>query len=122
MNPYKNQETIEKMVPYSEAKVFRTKSGFVIRDKEDEEWCKFVPFDDIDRIQTEIARKNLDPIIINAMDTMPLPELTMVPQDIIDELKQDMESAYTQDSLLIQLDAIGFTNTEETPHHQPSSS
>jgi hypothetical protein len=122
--PYKDLESktqIEKMVPYSEAKVFRTKNGFVIRDKEDEDWCKFVPFDDIDRLQTEIACKNLDPIVIQAMDAMPLPELTEVPSELIDELSNDIENIYKEEST-IQIDALGSSADIPEIPTQPSSS
>ena len=108
------------MVPYSEAKVFRTKTGFVIRDKEDDDWCKFVPFDDIDKLQTEIACKNLDPIVIQAMDAMPIPELTSVPPQIIEELKQDIENAYKEEHPLISIDTIG--SSADIPHMPSPSS
>ena len=38
---YENQETkenIERLVPFSEAKVFRTSTGFVVRDSHDDDW------------------------------------------------------------------------------------
>ena len=50
-----SQEKIERLVPFSEAKVFRTSTGFVVRDSNDDDWCKFIPFDDLDRIQTKVA-------------------------------------------------------------------
>ena len=123
--PYKDQESrhhIEQLVPFTEARVFRTKTGFIVRDNEDEDWCKFVPFDDIDRIQTEIACKNLDPIIVEAMDAMPIPELTIVPPEVFEELAQDIEKAYTQEIETIQINAIGSSVDIPTMPPQSSSS
>jgi hypothetical protein len=101
MTPYQDNESrkqMEKLVPYSEAKVFRTTSGFIIRDKEDDDWCKYIPFDDIDRLQTDIACKKLDPAIVKAMEEMPLPEYVKIPEKIIKELQQTIEESYEESS------------------------
>ena len=98
--PYPDEETkekIEKLVPYSEAKVFRTDTGFVVRDNQDEDWCKFIPFDDLDRVQTRAACKTLEPARINAMRTMPLPSFTAVPKEFLDEYEKDFEKICLED-------------------------
>ena len=92
------QKRLEKLVPYSEAKVFRTKKGFVIKDAQDEEWCKFVPFDDLDRVQTEVACRTLEPARIEAMDLMPLPMFTPVPEEFFREYERDFEKVCKESS------------------------
>jgi len=85
------QEEIERLVPFSEAKVFRTSTGFVVRDSHDPEWCKFIPFDDLDKIQTKVAYKTLEPSRIMAMESMPLPSMTPVPSSFLEEYEQEFE-------------------------------
>ena len=85
------QENIEKLIPSSDAKVFRTSTGFVVRDVHDNEWCKFIPFDDLDKVQTKVALKTLEPSRIAAMELMPLPSIMPVTQDILDEYEVEFE-------------------------------
>ena len=119
--PHPNEEErrkIEQLVPYTEAKVFRTKSGFIVRDKEDDEWCKFIPFDDVDRLQTDIACKNLSPARIKAMEEMPLPEYINIPKEVIEELRQTMEQAYNQENYDDQLQTVhvaALSYEDDTP-------
>jgi len=92
--PYPDKDTqdrVEKLIPYSDAKVFRTKTGFVVRDCQDEEWCKFIPFDDLDKITTEVACRNLEPARIEAMSLMPLPLMIPVPREALKEYEQELE-------------------------------
>ena len=93
------KQKIETLVPYSEAKVFRTSTGFVVQDKDDEEWCKFLPFDDLDRVQTNVALRTLEPARIAAMDAMPLPTLAWVSQDQLKDFEKDFEQICIQDQV-----------------------
>jgi hypothetical protein len=119
-------------VPFSEARVFRTEKGFIIKDKEDDTWIKHVPFDDLDRIKTEVACKTLDPVRINAMKTMPLPVMTELPQDLIEEFETDFEQlckesiSPDQESDLIHLSSLWTDDSTDAPvkptnHDQPEN-
>jgi len=91
---YENQETkenIERLVPFSEAKVFRTSTGFVVRDSHDDDWCKFIPFDDLDRVQTKVAYQTLEPARIAAMESMPLPVMRAVPKEALDDFEKEFQ-------------------------------
>jgi len=78
-------------VPFSEAMVFRTEKGFIIKDKEDEQWNKYIPFDDLDHLKTKIACKTLEPARINAMKTIPIPKMVELPKEILDDIETDLE-------------------------------
>jgi hypothetical protein len=78
-------------VPFSEARVFRTDKGFIIKDKDDDEWCKYIPFDDLDRIKTEVAYRTLKPEQITAMKDMPTPSLKKYPKDLLDDIEISFE-------------------------------
>ena len=84
------------MVPFSEAKVFRTDRGFIIKDNDDQEWCKYIPFDDLDRIKTDIACRTLEPEQITAMKTMPIPSFSKHPKDLLDEIQASFEKLCTK--------------------------
>ena len=79
------------MVPFSEARVFRTDKGFIVKDKEDHEWCKYVPFDDLDLLKTKIAYKTLKPHQIAAMESMPIPSMEELPKDVLEDLETSFE-------------------------------
>ena len=90
------QKELEKLVPFSEARVFRTDKGFILRDVDDETWCKYVPFDDIDRVKTEVAYRTLDPVRISAMKAMQLPKMTELSKEVLDEFESEFENLCTQ--------------------------
>ena len=83
-------------MPFSEAKVFRTDRGFIIKDNDDQEWCKYIPFDDLDRIKTDIACRTLEPEQITAMKTMPIPSFSKHPKDLLDEIQASFEKLCTK--------------------------
>lgn len=91
------QEKVERLIPYSEAKVYRTKNGFVVRDNNDDQWCKFVPFDDLDRVATKVACRTLEPARIEAMELMPLPSFVSVPKEALQEYETELEHSSIQD-------------------------
>jgi hypothetical protein len=88
---------VERLIPYSEAKVYRTKNGFVVRDNNDDQWCKFVPFDDLDRVATKVACRTLEPARIEAMELMPLPSFVPVPKEALQEYETELEHSSIQD-------------------------
>jgi len=84
-------------VPSSEGRIYRTETGFVIKDKDDEDWCKFIPFDDLDKIQTEVAIRTLEPARVAAMKTMPIPSLTRVSERHLKEYENEFEQICIND-------------------------
>ena len=87
---------LEKFVPFSEARVFRTDKGFIVKDNDDDTWCKLIPYDDLDKVKTEVAYRTLNPIQINAMKTMPLPIMTEISKNTLDEIETDFEQVCKQ--------------------------
>ena len=87
----KTGKELEQLLPYSEAKIFRTDKAFIVQDKHDEQWVKVIHFDDVDRIQTEIACRTLEPARVAAMRSMPLPTLLPIAQEEIEEFEKEFE-------------------------------
>ena len=92
-----SQERVERLIPSSDAKVFRTSTGFVVRDIHDSDWCKFIPFDDLDKVQTKVAYRTLESSQIEAMESMPLPSMVPVSEEILKEMETEFEKICLED-------------------------
>jgi hypothetical protein len=111
------QKQIEKLIPSSDAKVFRTSTGFVVRDVHDPDWCKFIGFDDLDRIHTKAICQLLEPACIEAMNEMPLPSLVPLSSQDHDEMEKEfnkickeIENQKNEQFLIETIDATEVKN------------
>jgi len=104
----RSQDKVEKLIPSSDAKVFRTSTGFVVRDVHDPDWCKYIPFDDLDRIQTKVAYKTLNQSQIEAMESMPLPSMVPVPREVLQDMEVEFENICRQEKERANLESEDF--------------